>query len=115
MEAGEGRPLSLASSVSEPAADEEIANAWPDGLPPEVAALWRTSRSSQLCVDTEYGQWGLVLAPSELRARRILIALPLDGRSEWYAAGSELGEFLERYHAAGGDKFWERDAPERLT
>jgi hypothetical protein len=51
----------------------------------------------------------LVVAPTELGRRRILIALPLDGRSEWFGAGNDLGDFLESYLAAGGDKFWERE------
>jgi len=50
----------------------------------------------------------LVIAPSERGPRRVLVALPLDSRSAWFGAASELGEFLERYFDAGGNKFWER-------
>ena len=50
----------------------------------------------------------LVIAPSETSRRRILIALPLDPRDEWYRAASELGQFLESYFNARGDKYWER-------
>ncbi|MGH2557157.1 MAG: hypothetical protein ACRDHO_15805 [Actinomycetota bacterium] len=50
----------------------------------------------------------LVLAPSEVGQRRILIALPLDNRAEWFGVGSTLGEFLARYFHGMGDKYWER-------
>jgi hypothetical protein len=49
----------------------------------------------------------LVVAPSENDERRILVALPLDPRSDWFAAAPSLGEFLERYFDACGDKYWE--------
>ena len=41
---------------------------------------------------------------------RVLIALPLDDRSDWYVAAPDLGEFLDAYWRHGGDKFWERSA-----
>lgn len=50
----------------------------------------------------------LVVAPSEVGERRVLVALPLDGRSDWHGAGTDLATFLERYVSAGGEKFWER-------
>jgi hypothetical protein len=50
----------------------------------------------------------VVLAPSESGTRRVLIALPLDHRADWFAAASSLGEFLEKYFAAVGEKYWER-------
>ncbi len=50
----------------------------------------------------------LVLAPSENATRRVLIALPLDPRDDWYGAAKELSEFLGRYFDASGSKFWER-------
>jgi hypothetical protein len=49
----------------------------------------------------------VVLAPSETGRRRMLIALPLDHRGDWFGAASNLGEFLENYFDAGGTKFWE--------
>jgi len=52
----------------------------------------------------------LVLAPSESNGGRVLIALPLDGRSDWPAAAGDLAEFLERYLNALGDKYWEPSA-----
>jgi hypothetical protein len=58
----------------------------------------------------------VVLAPSEAGRRRVLIALPLDGRDDWFAAASSLGEFLVRYFDAAGEKYWERreaDAEDR--
>jgi RNA 3'-terminal phosphate cyclase len=49
----------------------------------------------------------LVLAPSEDGDRRVLVALPLDSRNEWYGVGASLSAFFERYLEAQGDKFWE--------
>lgn len=37
----------------------------------------------------------------------VLIALPLDPRSEWDHAGTSFDQFLERYVRSGGEKFWE--------
>lgn len=37
----------------------------------------------------------------------ILVALPLDHRQHWPVVGRSLSEFLERYVAAQGDKFWD--------
>lgn len=49
----------------------------------------------------------LVLAPSESGERRVLIALPLDNRSEWYGVAESLAQFLEQYFEHAGDKYWE--------
>jgi hypothetical protein len=49
----------------------------------------------------------LVMAPSEAGNRRILVALPLDDRQEWYPAAPDLARFLERYRDRHGAKFWE--------
>jgi hypothetical protein len=49
----------------------------------------------------------LVLAPSEEGNRRVMVALELDPRDEWYAVGSSLEQFLQRYLEAQGKKFWE--------
>lgn len=49
----------------------------------------------------------LVVAPSESGDRRLLIARPLDARREWPAAGRDVTDFLRRYLAAAGDKYWE--------
>lgn len=50
----------------------------------------------------------LVLAPSEKGQNRVLVALPLDPRSEWYAAGDSLADFLIQYLDSRGDKYWEK-------
>jgi hypothetical protein len=50
----------------------------------------------------------LVLAPSETARRRVLIALPLDSRADWFGAAPSLGSFLAKYFDAVGDKYWER-------
>lgn len=49
----------------------------------------------------------LVLAPAERGARRLLVALPLDPRADWYGVGAGLTPFLRAYFDAGGEKFWE--------
>jgi len=54
----------------------------------------------------------LVLAPSESGWRRILIAFPLDDRSDWFGAAETLGQFLEQYFDHVGDKYWERQGSE---
>lgn len=38
----------------------------------------------------------------------VLVALPLDPRSDWDRVAESFGEFLECYTKAGGRKFWER-------
>jgi hypothetical protein len=38
----------------------------------------------------------------------VLVALPLDARADWYRPARNLAEFLDRYVAANGAKFWER-------
>jgi len=52
----------------------------------------------------------LVVAPSEFGSRRVLVALPLDSRDDWFGAAEDLGEFLDSYFAARGSKYWERAA-----
>lgn len=37
----------------------------------------------------------------------VLVALPLDGRADWYRVGRDLTDFLERYLASVGEKYWE--------
>jgi hypothetical protein len=36
----------------------------------------------------------------------VLVALPLDRRADWYRVGRGLAEFLHRYVATNGEKFW---------
>jgi hypothetical protein len=45
--------------------------------------------------------------PGQADFGHVLVALPIDPRSFWYEAASGLAEFLEKYAAAEGDKFWE--------
>lgn len=141
-------PFKLMSTLDAPAAAAEVEEAWPSGVPAEVADLWSASREGRLWEDVEYGQWGLsflspsasaqrtglersarpsdvrpddvvigeflgdqellVFAPSESGLRRVLVALPLDERSDWFGAAGDLGEFLDLYFESAGDKFWER-------
>lgn len=55
----------------------------------------------------------LVFAPSEVRNRRILVALPLDHRADWFGAARNLAEFLERYIESDGEKYWESEESEQ--
>lgn len=38
---------------------------------------------------------------------RVVVALPLDPRSDWYEVAESLGAFLDQYERAQGAKFWE--------
>jgi hypothetical protein len=49
----------------------------------------------------------MVLAPSESGRRRVLIALPLDPRADWFGAAADLAELLIKFHQANGVKYWE--------
>jgi hypothetical protein len=142
-------PFRLACRLEPPASVAEIRAAWPEReLPDELSELWLTCRRAWLFEDTEYQQWGLMLlppdvsarrtacgrrrrpedvksndivigeflgdqellllAPSEEPARRVLVALPLDRRDDWYPAGGGLAEFLDQYLIHFGEKYWER-------
>lgn len=50
----------------------------------------------------------LVLSSAEGDERSVLVALPLDERSEWYTVAADLGEFLDRYMDHQGEKYWEQ-------
>ncbi len=49
-----------------------------------------------------------MFSPSEAGLHRVLVALPLDPRSEWFGAGKGLADFLDAYFEAGGRKYWEQ-------
>jgi hypothetical protein len=55
--------------------------------------------------------FGRLLGDSELLVATndgtILVARPLDQRSDWPVVGDSLSSFLARYIASRGDKFWE--------
>lgn len=53
----------------------------------------------------------LLRAPSETGQRRVLIDLPLCGRTDWFAAAPDIGSFLMRYFDSAGVKYWEPFAP----
>ncbi len=55
----------------------------------------------------------LVLCPSETGSRRVLVALPLDPRADWFGVADDLSEFLDRYSDAEGLKYWEQDPAKR--
>lgn len=37
---------------------------------------------------------------------KVLVALPLDPREDWYVAAGTLVEFLDQYARGGGEKYW---------
>lgn len=49
----------------------------------------------------------LVVSGEAADGHQVLVALPLDHRSDWHVAASGLCEFLEAYWQQGGHKFWE--------
>lgn len=49
----------------------------------------------------------LVYTPGEDGRGSLLVALPLDPRSEWYSVGDSLEKFLARFIESEGNKFWE--------
>lgn len=55
----------------------------------------------------------LTFAPSEDGTRRVLVALPIDSREDWYPAAHSLADFLDQYLAHVGGKYWE--SPNDLT
>jgi hypothetical protein len=36
----------------------------------------------------------------------VLVALPIDPRSEWHRVADSFGSFLEFYIKSGGNKYW---------
>jgi hypothetical protein len=54
--------------------------------------------SDQLIIDCSEAKKGLF---------PVLIKLPIDPRSEWPRVADSFSQFLERYVASQGDKFWE--------
>jgi hypothetical protein len=36
----------------------------------------------------------------------VLVALPLDRRSDWYRVADSFGSFLDKYVRSGGEKYW---------
>jgi hypothetical protein len=46
--------------------------------------------------------------PQERDYGRVMVALPLDPRSDWYSVAGNLEAFLEEYERAEGAKFWEK-------
>jgi hypothetical protein len=49
----------------------------------------------------------LVLQHNESGPAPVLIALPLDERTDWYSPAAELPEFLRHYRERYGQKYWE--------
>lgn len=76
----------------------------------EREARPRDFRADDIVIGEFLGDQELVvLAPSEAGSRRVLVALPLDRRADWFAAASSLNEFLVLYFDAVGNKYWERN------
>jgi hypothetical protein len=65
-------------------------------------------RTDDLVLGTFLGDLDLlVYARSEGGTRKVLVALPLDRREDWYGVGTTLADFLEKYIENRGRKFWE--------
>jgi hypothetical protein len=74
------------------------------------ASRRRDSRDGDLVVGRFLGDQDLMIVRSDPAARdfgQILIALPLDKRSDWYTPARSLGAFLRAFFQAEGAKFWE--------
>lgn len=83
-------------------------------LSPEASAQrTRTERAARPAdVGPEDVVFAEFLGDQELLVRTagedgVLIALPLDPRSDWYTGGPDIEAFLERYLASHGEKYWE--------
>ncbi|MGH2673467.1 MAG: SMI1/KNR4 family protein [Actinomycetota bacterium] len=78
-------------------------------------AMERDARSTDIGPnDVVFGEF---LGDQELLVRTpgdrddgVLVALPLDRKSDWHRAGRDIAEFLERYLASAGEKYWESTA-----
>ena len=49
----------------------------------------------------------LVLAPSEQGFRRVMVAMAIDNRADWWLVGTAIADFLARYLEHQGEKYWE--------
>jgi hypothetical protein len=73
----------------------------------EIKTRRRDFRKDDLVIGSFLGDQELVvIAPSETGNRRILVALEMDERKDWYGVGAHLGEFLGNYFQARGEKYW---------
>jgi hypothetical protein len=62
-------------------------------------------RSGDLVVGQFLGDQDLLIADD---AGAVLVALPLDGRADWYRPARNIAAFLGQYVTANGAKFWEQ-------
>lgn len=65
---------------------------------------------ADLVVGTFFGDSDLVIIRCDKTSDdfgHVLIALPLDARSDWDFVGDDFKQFLDAYVAAQGGKFWE--------
>lgn len=85
------------------------------GTAAEVTAKTREDRSDDfesgdLVVGTFRGDSDLILIRMDSASAdfgTIVVGLPLDERDQWFYTGLCLGQFLDRFVATGGQKFWE--------
>lgn len=114
---GELRQLWLASGAARLFKDVEYGQWGLELLSPAASAArsaaQRTSyfgrdlRPSDIIIGAFIGdQEVLVFAPSEPTLRRILVAIPLYDRDEWYAPEPTIYGFLTRYRDARGEQYW---------
>lgn len=87
-------------------------------IPESVAASDKFARDraidakpDDLVVGAFFGDSDLLLvrcAPDADDFGTVLVALPIDGRSDWHLAARDFESFLERYVQKAGEKFWAR-------
>ena len=91
----EGEDMALGNTLGPPASQPSIAQAWPDGVDPDAAALWAATGEARLFEDVTYGQWGLHLlspAASAARTARERTDRPDDIRPDDVVVGEFLGD-----------------------
>jgi hypothetical protein len=88
-------PLRLRSRLDGPASEDEIRAVWAErSLPYAAQQLWLAARSAELCVDIDYGQWGLRLFDPRVSRERTEIEQRGYRASDFEEGDVVIGEFL---------------------
>jgi hypothetical protein len=83
-------------------------------LSPAASAAWTAKEREERSADFGLGDLvvGQFLGDQDLLiaddAGAVLVALPLDGRADWYRPARNIAAFLGQYVTANGAKFWEQ-------
>jgi hypothetical protein len=62
-------------------------------------------RSGDVVLGEFFGDQDLLVVDKE---GRVLVALPLDPRADWFQPAPTLTEFFDRYVSTDGAKYWEQ-------